>query len=135
MRSRTTRSGDVWPRERLPEATFSLTANEAVKRATGLLSEAGCDTPRLDAERLGSGARVVDVGTGSGAVALALKDERPDLEVVGTDISGEALQVAHENARRLGLTVTFVQSDLLEGVKGPFDAVVGNLPYVEDGAS
>src|SRR5436853_3900740 len=52
MRSRTTRSGDVWPRERLPEATFSLTASEAVKRATGLLSEAGCDTPRLDAELL-----------------------------------------------------------------------------------
>lgn len=79
-----------------------------------------------------AGGRVVDVGTGSGAVALALKHERPDLHVVGTDASPAALAVARENAVRLGLEVDFVQADLLDGVSGAFDAVVANLPYVPD---
>src|SRR5918998_2513866 len=80
------------------------------------------------------GARVADVGTGSGAVALALKAERPDLEVIATDASAEALEVARENARRLGLDVAFHHGDLLADVSGPLDAVVSNPPYVEDGA-
>jgi release factor glutamine methyltransferase len=79
------------------------------------------------------GARVVDVGTGSGAVALALKDERPDLRVTATDVSDDALDVARANAARLGLDVAFVRGDLLDGV-GELDAVVSNPPYVEDGA-
>jgi len=83
---------------------------------------------------LPQGARVCDVGTGSGAIALALKDERPDLEVVGTDASGEALAVARANAERLGLTVELAHGDLLDGVAGRLDAVVSNPPYVEDGA-
>jgi release factor glutamine methyltransferase len=81
---------------------------------------------------LAPGARVVDVGTGSGAVALALKDERPDLRVLGADVSGDALSVARANALRLGLEVSFVEADLLEGLDGPFDAVLGNLPYVPE---
>jgi release factor glutamine methyltransferase len=80
------------------------------------------------------GARVVDVGTGSGAIALALKDERPDLDVVATDASAAALDVARANANRLGLDVAFVVGDLLDGVEGAVDAVVSNPPYVEDGA-
>jgi release factor glutamine methyltransferase len=84
-------------------------------------------------EALPQGARVVDVGTGSGAIALALKDERPDLEVTGTDVSEDALAVARANAQRLELDVTFAHADLLAGV-GEFDAVVSNPPYVEDGA-
>lgn len=83
-------------------------------------------------EALPMGARVVDVGTGSGAIALALKDERPDLDVVGTDLSPEALDVARANARRLGLDVAFVEGDLLAGVRA--DAVVSNPPYVADDA-
>ena len=79
---------------------------------------------------LPSGARVVDVGTGSGAVALALKDERPDLEVIGTEASADALDVARANARRLGLDVTLVEGDLLAPVSGRVDAVVSNPPYV-----
>ena len=82
---------------------------------------------------LPAGARVVDVGTGSGAIALALADERPDLRVVATDISPDALAVARGNAARLGLSVEFVETDLLEGVAGPIDAVVSNPPYVRTG--
>jgi len=82
---------------------------------------------------LPAGARVADVGTGSGAVALALKDERPDLDVVATDTSADALAVARANAARLGLEVAFVQGDLLDGA-GDVDAVVSNPPYVADRA-
>jgi release factor glutamine methyltransferase len=89
---------------------------------TELLVEVGLDLPR--------GARVVDVGTGSGAVALALKHERPDLRVTGVDASPDALAVARANAARLGLDVAFAQADLLAGAGGPFDAVLANLPYV-----
>jgi release factor glutamine methyltransferase len=84
-------------------------------------------------EALPHGARVVDVGTGSGAIALALKDERPDLAVTGTDVSEDALAVARGNCKRLDLDVAFVTADLLAGI-GHFDAVVSNPPYVEDGA-
>jgi len=80
---------------------------------------------------LPEGARVVDVGTGSGAIALALKDERPDFEVVGTDVSADALDVARGNAERLGLDVSFVHGDLLAGLEA--DAVVSNPPYVAAG--
>ena len=83
---------------------------------------------------LPAGARVCDVGTGSGAIALALKSERPDLELVATDASAEALAVARANAERLGLAVAFRHGDLLAGVDEPLDAIVSNPPYVEDGA-
>ena len=76
------------------------------------------------------GARVADVGTGSGAIALALKAERPDLAVVATDISADALAVARANAERLGLEVELALGDLLEPVEGVLDAVVSNPPYV-----
>ena len=92
---------------------------------TETLVEAALGLPRS--------ARVVDVGTGSGAVALALKDERPDLAVTATDVSEDALAVARANAARLGLDVHFLQADLLDGVD-ELDAVVSNPPYVEDGA-
>jgi len=83
---------------------------------------------------LPEGARVCDVGTGSGAIALALAAERPDLVVVATDASADALAVARANAARLGLDVAFHHGDLLADVGEPIDAVVSNPPYVEDGA-
>jgi release factor glutamine methyltransferase len=82
-----------------------------------------------EALELPPGSRVVDVGTGSGAVALALKQEQPDLEVVGTDASPSALEVARANAAALDLDVTFVEGDLLAGQTA--DAVLSNPPYVE----
>jgi release factor glutamine methyltransferase len=84
------------------------------------------------AEELPQGARVVDVGTGCGAIALALADERPDLDVIATDISEDALALARENASLLGLEVTFTRGDLLDGVEGHLDAVIMNPPYIPD---
>jgi len=81
---------------------------------------------------LAPGMRVLDVGTGSGALALALKDERPDLEVSASDLSEEALALARANAARLGLDVAFLRADLLHGVADEFDAVLANLPYVAE---
>ena len=83
---------------------------------------------------LAPGASVLDVGCGSGAVALALAHERPDLRVAGVDVSEAAVAVARANARRLGLDVSFKVGDLLDGAE-PVDAVVANLPYVPDGAA
>ena len=77
--------------------------------------------------------RVVDVGTGSGAIALSLKSERPDAEVVACDISQDALDVAAANAARLGLDVELHLSDLLAQVPGDgFRLVVSNPPYVSE---
>jgi len=74
--------------------------------------------------------RVVDVGTGSGAIALAIADERPDARVVATDVSPDALSLARENAERCRLEVELRQASLLDGIDGPIDLVVSNPPYV-----
>ncbi|MDQ6811495.1 MAG: peptide chain release factor N(5)-glutamine methyltransferase, partial [Actinomycetota bacterium] len=76
------------------------------------------------------GASVLDVGTGCGAIALALKDERPDLKLTGSDISASALELARANGRRLGLEVSWRHGDLLAGMPDDFHAVLANLPYV-----
>jgi len=81
---------------------------------------------------LGRGASLLDVGTGSGAIALACKDERPDLEVAGSDSSEDALALACANGERLGLDVRWLHADLLAGLDEGYDAVVANLPYVAD---
>jgi release factor glutamine methyltransferase len=77
--------------------------------------------------------RALDVGTGSGAVALAVADELPEAEIVATDTSAPALDLARENAARLGLAerVAFEQASLPAG-GGEFDLLVANLPYVSE---
>ncbi len=78
---------------------------------------------------------VVDVGTGSGCIAIALAVERPRARVVGVDLSAAALEVARDNARRHGVAdrVRFLRGDLLEAVRGPVDLVLSNPPYVGEG--
>lgn len=89
---------------------------------TELLVEVALDLP--------DGARVHEVGTGSGAVALALRDERPDLAVTASDISPAAVEVAQANAARLGLAVEITIADGLP--PGDYDLVLANLPYVRE---
>jgi release factor glutamine methyltransferase len=79
------------------------------------------------------GARVLDVGTGSGAVALALKHERRDLIVCGSDVSEAALALARLNGERLGLDVRWRCADLLAQIADGFDAILANPPYVAEG--
>jgi release factor glutamine methyltransferase len=94
------------------------------RRETELLVEVGTKLPE--------GARVHEVGTGSGAIALALMSERPDLRITASDLSPEAVEAARENAERLGLdlevSVGIGLPDDLEDV----DLVIANLPYVTD---
>jgi release factor glutamine methyltransferase len=77
--------------------------------------------------------RVLDVGTGSGAIALAIAAERRDSRVVATDISPAALDVARQNLERHEMQdrVELRQADLVEGIEGTFDMVVANLPYID----
>ncbi len=77
--------------------------------------------------------RVIDLGTGSGAIALALKHSRPDAQVSAVDASAEALAVAQANAQRLGLDVAFRQGNWLAGMDGTFDLIVSNPPYIAEG--
>jgi release factor glutamine methyltransferase len=76
------------------------------------------------------GQRVLDVGTGSGAIALAIASERANARVTGIDNSPDAIEVARANAARLGIEVEFLIADLVVG--GPYDLVVSNPPYVRD---
>jgi len=90
-----------------------------VERALALA--AGIDRPRI-----------LDVGVGSGAIALALRDERPGAQVTGVDVSREALSLARENAERLGLDVELREGDGAEVSAEGWDLVVANPPYVGD---
>lgn len=88
--------------------------------------------------RVGRGVavKICDVGTGSGAIAVAVAHELPRAEVTAVDISAAALRVAKENAERHGVAerIRFVESDLLDAVRGKrFDGVVSNPPYVAEG--
>ncbi|MBR2725482.1 peptide chain release factor N(5)-glutamine methyltransferase [Candidatus Saccharibacteria bacterium] len=75
--------------------------------------------------------KILDVGTGSGCIAITLKLELPEAQITASDISEPALKVARENAARLGAEVEFIKSDLLGEIPGDFDVAVANLPYVD----
>jgi release factor glutamine methyltransferase len=120
-----------------------LTGEQSFRRIT-LEVRPGVFVPRPETEILvghalstlgdREGPVVVDAGTGTGAIALSIKDERPDATVFGTDLSAEAVELARANAARLGLEVTVIEGDLLEplpaAMRGWVDAIVSNPPYI-----
>jgi release factor glutamine methyltransferase len=112
---------------RAPFRGLEVAVDERVlwpRRETELLVEVGVELPE--------GARVHEVGTGSGAIALALLAERPDLKVTASDLSPEAVEAARENAERLGIPLEVgVATGIPDGLEG-VDLVIANLPYVTD---
>jgi release factor glutamine methyltransferase len=94
------------------------------RKETELLVEVGTKLPQ--------GARVHEVGTGSGAIALALMSERPDLKITASDLSPEAVEAARENAERLGLDFDVRVAKGLPDDIGAVDLVIANLPYISD---
>lgn len=94
------------------------------RKETELLVEVGTKLPQ--------GARVHEVGTGSGAIALALMSERPDLKITASDLSPEAVEAARENAERLGLDFDVRVAKGLPDDIGEVDMVIANLPYISD---
>jgi release factor glutamine methyltransferase len=94
---------------------------DLIEHAIAFIHSAGLTDPRI-----------VDVGTGSGAIAVTIAAEVPGARVIAVDRSADALAVARENAQRLGVAdrVQFIQGDLLGGLDGPFDLILANLPYI-----
>jgi release factor glutamine methyltransferase len=127
VRRRVEREPMAYVLGRAPFRGLEIAVDERVlwpRRETELLVEVGSKLP--------DGARVHEVGTGSGAIALALAHERPDLRITASDLSPEAVEAARENAERLGLEL-----DVSVGVGLPddledVDLVIANLPYVTD---
>jgi release factor glutamine methyltransferase len=114
---------------RAPFRELEIYVDERVlwpRRETELLVEVGTTLPE--------GARVHEVGTGSGAISLALLSERPDLRITASDLSPEAVEAARENAERLGLDLEIsVARGLPDSVEGEdVDLVIANMPYVTD---
>ncbi|SFC07646.1 peptide chain release factor N(5)-glutamine methyltransferase [Streptococcus equinus] len=74
--------------------------------------------------------RVLDIGTGSGAIAISLKSARPDWQVTASDISQAALQLAEENSKLNQVSLDFVESDVFSQITGSFDVIISNPPYI-----
>jgi release factor glutamine methyltransferase len=95
-------------------------------------------TPRVETETMvewairyaPTGGRLIDIGTGSGAIAVAIGAHRPDLAITATDITGKELSVARRNATTHHVNIELIESDLWTGVAGSYDVVVTNLPYL-----
>ena len=82
------------------------------------------------AENLKENLKVLDIGTGSGAIALSLAKNRPDWTITAADISQDALDLASENAKRLNLGISFIKSDCFSEISSKYDIIVSNPPYI-----
>jgi release factor glutamine methyltransferase len=99
-------------------------------------------TPRVEPEQMAEWAikyaakdsRLIDIGTGSGAIAIAIAAHRPDLHITGTEITDEALAVAARNNKKHHAHLELIKSDLWANVSGQFDTIVTNLPYLREDA-
>ena len=130
-------------RRRLAGEPVAYLAGEKAFFGLHLRVDARVLVPRPDTETLvqwaldalpATPARCLDLGTGSGAVALAVKSQRPDVAVTATDASTGALAVARDNAERLGLAVDFFNGSWLQAVPGQrFDVIASNPPYIAEG--
>lgn len=106
--------------------TFSVTPDVLIPRPeTETLLELLLAIPDLPGKTL------IDVGTGSGCIAISAKQSAPRLHCIGLDISPSALRIARQNATQLGANVDFKESDLLQNYCGPADIIAANLPYVD----
>lgn len=74
--------------------------------------------------------RLLDIGTGSGAIAIAIKDERPNWQVNASDISSDALSIARENAKTCHAEIRFIKSDVFSSISEKYDIIVSNPPYI-----
>lgn len=74
--------------------------------------------------------QILDIGTGSGAIAISLKSARPDWHVTASDILSEALQLAKENSEKNQASVDFIESDVFNQISGKFDVIISNPPYI-----
>jgi release factor glutamine methyltransferase len=80
-------------------------------------------------------ANIIDLGTGSGCISLALKNNLPNSTITGVDISLDALDVAKHNKDKLNLDVNFIQGDMLDNIDNKYDVIVSNPPYLSKGIS
>jgi release factor glutamine methyltransferase len=99
-------------------------------------------TPRIETEQMVEWAikhaqkdsRLIDIGTGSGALAIAIAKHRPDIAITATEVSLPAMKVAAKNAKAHQVKLELIESDLWEKVEGKFETIVTNLPYLRDDA-